>query len=335
MEERTPPEDTVDLRAAQGPDARHAVRGWVNTARNACTVLRGTEATEWLHRISSNEIRKLPPGRSCTNLMLDERGKILCEFLTVREDDQHFLLFTEPSQQAVLRERLEFYHFAEDVTFGDPESPFASLLILGPEAPAIVARALELPDDLDFEPGLARTDHVIIAPERRLTIRGIHVFVQASDLQELRSALADLAAHETGAEVFEALRIESGLVDFSHELARGVLPHEARMEQSFDLDKGCYPGQETVARMDSYGGPQKKLFGFALADRTPILEGTISQEGQKAGELTSGTFSVWRDHAVALGYVRKAFWNTGQTFTLTSASGATDTATLVDLPFPA
>jgi folate-binding protein YgfZ len=116
-------------------------------------------------------------------------------------------------------------------------------------------------------------------------------------------------AHElvaAGEDALEVLRIEAGTPRYGRELSESVLPAEVGLARAISISKGCYTGQEIVARMATRGGASHALVGLALA-AGPLPEpgSPILAEAARAGELTSAAFSA-RAGAIALGFVRRA-----------------------------
>ncbi|MCB9881953.1 MAG: hypothetical protein H6834_09200 [Planctomycetes bacterium] len=286
----------------------------------------GKEATDWLHRISSQEIRKLREGACRPNLMLDDHGKIIAMFDTVRTAEG-FRLWVQSDPKDTVLERLAFYHFSEDVAW-EVSADWQRILILGEHATTCLETILQ--NAVDDEFALGADMHATRAPH--LGIPAWNVDVPASKRELILERLALPTLDDAR---FEVLRIERGLARWPDDLAHGVFPHEARMERAFDLDKGCYPGQETVARMDTYGGPQRKLYGF-VCDGEPIpgtFQGTVHRDDQEVGQVTSAIHAPLRDRTIALGYLKKKAWVLDSEVLIRTPHGERP-ARVVDLPFP-
>jgi folate-binding protein YgfZ len=145
----------------------------------------------------------------------------------------------------------------------------------------------------------------------------------SADIEALAGATIDEATYET-------LRIEAGIPLFPSELNEKHNPLETSLVQAISFTKGCYIGQEVIARLDTYDKVQRHLMGVltdspdALAAPTAIS----TSDGTQIGEITSTTFSPTLGKTIGLGFVKTAFANPGNTVTLDSRTGK-----LVSLPF--
>ena len=132
----------------------------------------------------------------------------------------------------------------------------------------------------------------------------------------------------------DSLRAEGLRPRWGVDASDDVYPQEARLDSAFALDKGCYVGQEVVAKIDTYGGLNKQLFALRVASEDPIPPGTrllrtVEGEVRDLGLVTSWAWSFEHDTGLALGYVKKRHQEPGTTFDL---EGLGTTATLLAAP---
>ncbi|MBL8900344.1 MAG: hypothetical protein JNM84_22115 [Planctomycetes bacterium] len=295
--------------------------------------VRGDDARLWLHRVLSNDVRKLRPGEGAWNLLLDDRGRIQALGLLLCEDEQRFALWSDEGQRDAWRAKLEFFLFAERVELRDDDE-CGALEVAGEGAEEALQQlgvaALPARTAAHLACCIAGTAVRLVRDGRGRTPRFLVLAARA----ELASLAARLNA--TGLDVRDAtrlalLRLRDGIPSLREDLSDGVRPAEAGLSYAFDLDKGCYPGQETVARMDTYGGPPRRLFGLVLPlEAPPPPPGTrLLRDGEDVGR--SG--SCVRDEAFAcqraLVLVAKKAWSAGSELVL--ANGAR--GTLCELPF--
>jgi folate-binding protein YgfZ len=246
--------------------------------------LRGADVLRYLHSVSTQDTAELRPGDAARALLLSPKGRIEFAFrLAVLEGGA--LLDTEAEAAEALAERLARFVFRYDVRVGAPRPGAVSLL--GPGA-----AGLPLPAG-----GL-----VVHRGELGLDLVG----------EEAPAALRALAAAgvpRAPLEVWELLRVERGLPRWGRELTDDVLAEEAGLLGSaVHLDKGCYPGQETVARVHNLGQVQRRLAGlrFEDPDGAPPPAGTdlVTEDGRRAGQVRSAV-----QHpdlgTIALAYVRR------------------------------
>ena len=290
----------------------------------ASVPLSGTDALRYLHAVCSQHTLDLAPGDATQALLLSPKGKIEFAFrLAVL--DGGVLLDTEAAAAPALAERLARFVFRHDVTVGEPVAGAASVLGPGAEA-ALVAAGLPVP--VPGQAGVAGPELVVHRTPVGFDLVGPAAPAAAAELE--RAGL-----ERSPAERWELARVAGGLPRAGHELTDDVLAEEAGLLGSHvHLDKGCYPGQETVARVHNLGQVQRRLAGLVFrpapngggdglpAPRTDL----VADDGRRAGQLRSVV-----DHPdlgpIGLAYVRRVV-DTGR---LVRAGDRV--ATVVDLPF--
>ena len=286
--------------------------------------LSGTDVLRYLHAVCTQHTLDLAPGDATQALLLSPKGKIEFAFrLAVL--DGGVLLDTEAAAAPALVERLARFVFRHDVTVGQPVAGAASVLGPGAEA-ALVAAGLPVP--VPGQAGVAGPELVVHRTPVGFDLVGPAAPAAAAELE--RAGL-----ERSPAERLELARVAGGLPRAGHELTDDVLAEEAGLLGSHvHLDKGCYPGQETVARVHNLGQVQRRLAGLVFrpapngggdglpAPRTDL----VADDGRRAGQLRSVV-----DHPdlgpIGLAYVRRVV-DTGR---LVRAGDRV--ATVVDLPF--
>jgi tRNA-modifying protein YgfZ len=231
----------------------------------------GPQAGEYLQRMVSNDVLALAPGDSCEALLLTPKARVIATLRVLRRSDDDFLLVTEPELGDVVRDHLARMRFAARCEIELEEH--VSYLLLG-EGVTAPPNAVAIPCD-DF---------------------GVPAF-------EVLDAPPPEAPQLEGEEL-ERLRIEAGTPRFGREIDDRVLPAEAGLdERAVSFSKGCYPGQEPVARLRYRGHVNRSLRVLRIdAPVPPPFETPVEHEGKHVGRITS---AVRRDGAVvALGYVR-------------------------------
>jgi tRNA-modifying protein YgfZ len=290
----------------------------------ATITLAGNDVLRYLHAVCTQHTLDLQPADATQALLLSPKGKIEFAFrLAVL--DKGVLLDTEAAAAPALAQRLARFVFRYDVAVGRPAAGAASLL--GPDAEAALATA-GLPVPAAGRAGVAAPDLVVQRTPVGFDLVGTAVPVVAVTLE--RSGV-----ERAGAEQWEQARVEHGLPRAGRELTDDVLAEEAGLLGSHvHLDKGCYPGQETVARVHNLGQVQRRLAGLRFqpsgnggpaalpAPRTDL----VTDDGRRAGQLRSVV-----DHPrlgpIGLAYVRRVV-DTGR-----PVRAGDQVATVVDLPF--
>jgi tRNA-modifying protein YgfZ len=261
-------------------------------------LLGGSDVLRYLHAVCTQHTLDLAPGDATQALLLSPKGKIEFAFrLAVLEEG--VLVDTEAAAAQGLAERLARFVFRYDVTVGQPVPGAAT--VVGPGADAALAAA-GLPVPVPGRAGIAGPDLVL-----RRTPVGVDLLGPGAPAAVAGLERAGVERAPDG--LWDLLRVEHGLPRFGLELTDDVLAEEAGLLGSHvHLDKGCYPGQETVARVHNLGQVQRRLAGLRFepsGDGLPA-PGTdlVADDGRRAGQLRSVV-----DHPrlgpIGLAYVRR------------------------------
>jgi folate-binding protein YgfZ len=278
--------------------------------------LRGEDRVRFLHGMVSNDIEALKAGQGCHAAMLTTKGKLLADFVVEAHDDRLRLVLA-PSLLEKIRAHLDKHVVMDDVELEAAELP--AIGVYGDDAPAAIARAtgvaavtLAALPPYHFAGPVART------PE--LGGVGFQVF---GDVTVDGDALDDAE--------FEERRVEAGTPRYGVDMGEDRLPIEAGINDAVSFDKGCYLGQEVIARATNLGHINRRLVGLVLDGDAPAAAGAklSSPAKPEAGWITSSVHSRRFGKILALGYVHRTLWEPGTA--LTVADGRT--ATVAPLPF--
>jgi folate-binding protein YgfZ len=252
--------------------------GLLDRSERGALRLTGTEAAEFLQGQVSNDVLALSPGEGCYATLLDHKGKIRADLRVLRGPDW-LLLDTEPAGLAPLAHTASTYSLGRDVTAVDETAERAVLSLIGPAARA----------RLEVAP--APSEHSFVAGEHGLYVTtdvGVDVLCPLADVEAAKLALG---VAEIGPAAAECIRIESGRPRLGFELDSSTIPQEAGLnERAVSFTKGCYVGQETVARLHYKGRPNRHLRGLRLS--APAPAGAEAALGERAvGRLGSACVS--------------------------------------------
>jgi folate-binding protein YgfZ len=267
----------------------------------------GADRVAFLHGQCTNDIQRLRPGQSCYAAFLNAKGKMRGDAYIVCLDDA-FLL----DASAGLRESLETFIITEDVMIEDVSGKWGAWLVIEPQSAFLSFRACEEsqfsgPKDTR-DSSQARNDIVFAHP------LGLGIIGAAPGPVTVRP------------EELEVLRIEAGIPKWGVDMDENTIPVEAGLEnRAISYDKGCYIGQETIARIKTYGHVNRHLVQLILgpqAGTLPTQAGTpvppklgrgekIVAEAKEVGQVTSAACSNRLGKVVALGYVRREFASAG------------------------
>jgi tRNA-modifying protein YgfZ len=285
----------------------------VDRSERGKLALTGAEAKDFLHGQVTNDILGLEPGKGCYAAFLTHKGKMLGD-LRVFDLGDELLIDCERVALQELFNLLRRTKLGRDVELHKRTLEMTLLSVIGPEAPDLAG-----PDEHD-NARVELGDKTVVAVKTDL---GVDLFCWAEDREAVRAALPFGDGDETRAEV---VRVETGRPRYGIDLDDSVIPQEAGLnERAVSFTKGCYVGQETVARLFYRGKPNRRLLGVKLDEPAP--SGTELRLGEKVvGKL--GSVVVSPEHGpIALALVRREA-NPGDTVKLDGAS-----ALIVDVPF--
>ena len=277
----------------------------------------GTDRVRWLDGMLSNEIANLVDGSErsgCYALLLSPKARILADLHVLRRGEALWLELSGAALESV-RAHLERYVVADDVTLSDVTAEWARFALEGPRARAILEAAtggsLALAAESCTDLRLAGTQ-ILVAAYGWSGGAGYQLFVPVAQAEDAVAALRKAGGAqlvEADEETLEVLRIEAGIPRLGAELDEDVLPAEAGLvARAVSLTKGCFTGQEIVARLESRGQVNHLLVGLGCDDASPPTPETplVDQDGKRVGEVTSACVSASAG-AIALAYVRRPF----------------------------
>lgn len=281
----------------------------VLTDRSDLGVLKfsGESRLDLINRMSTQALLGLKPGEGTATILTTDVGRIIDRLILYATSDSAYALTGENNADAIARYLMRFVFFNDDFQIEDLSGKTAVFGIYGPQASTKLSDAGFPETDLPLhhwrqvevagvEAYLHRTDPV--------AGDGYFVMCQEADREALWQHLVDSGLVVADAEAYEFLRIESGQPRFGHELTQDYIPLETGLWDDVSFSKGCYIGQEIIARMESRNRLAKKM--VKLAPSAPVAVGAaLTANGKKAGTLTSTSGSV------ALGYVKTAVLEAG------------------------
>jgi tRNA-modifying protein YgfZ len=237
-------------------------------------VLRGAEAAEYLQGQLTNDIEALSPGQGCYAALLDRKGHMQADMRVLGLAGDEIWIDTEPEALTAVKRHLDMYKIGREVELEDVTAARAILSLLGPRS-ADLAGAPPLPAYANTALIVGGIDCVAVGTEF-----GIDLISAVGDGERLRAFLVDAGAPEVEPAAAAILRIEAGTPRFGAEMDTATMPAEAGIvEAAVDFEKGCYIGQETVARLHYRGKPNRHLRGLRLS--APAAPGASLSLGEK------------------------------------------------------
>ena len=287
--------------------------------------VRGDDALDLLNRLSTNDLELMRSGEGMRTILTTNKGRII-DLLRILHMGDHLLMLTSPGTQDRVVKWIDFYTFAEDITVIDIAPSTSQFLFVGARTGDALSEAgfgaWDLHEPLshmtsdvgDSVPIIVRADLGSIPAWEVIVPRSDHI--QADGVEK----------HDRS--VLETLRIEQGIPTFPSELNDSHNPLEANLKPHISFNKGCYIGQEVVARLNTYDRVQRFLCQLVVEDAVTLEPGSaLTVDGNNAGEVTSSI------PGLALAYLRKRFYEEGATVHVQHSSGLVP-ATVSDLRPP-
>ena len=281
--------------------------------------LTGEDALDLLNRLSTNKLEDLTPGAGMGSVLTSGKGRIV-ELMTVLMLEDRLLLILGPDASERVAEWIEFYTFVEDVSSRDITPETAMFSLIGPNA-------VELVDEIAGESvsslpacGVSATSiggvQTTVIRDGLGALPGFGVIAPAHDGERLwryllaRGAVSDVKP--VGQLALECVRVEQGVPAAGRELTEDFNPLETGLREHISFNKGCYIGQEVIARLDTYKKVSKHLVGLSWdSPELPPDGASLAADGRRSGVVTSAVRSPRHERAIGLGYVRKAYAEPG------------------------
>ena len=318
------------MTTAQTQTAAHQYRAATEAAalydNSAAGRLRadGADALDLLNRLSTNGILRLPPGRGAPTILTTDRGRIL-DLLAVVNTGNYVLLLTSPGQQQAVIDWLDKYTIMEDLEVADLTPATALFTICGPESAQALEEVLDAaqpaagPDALEPYSALAATvagQPVTVIRRPLGELPAFDLLTEADGAPAVWQRLAEAGLTALSPEVWEAAQVRYGVPRYGRELGDAYNPLEAGLIGSVDFAKGCYIGQEVIARLDTYKKVQKYLVQLRFSPEAQVAEGAgLELEGRSVGKVTS-LADLPGGGRLGLAYVRAARAQAGTLLTL-------------------
>ena len=280
----------------------------------------GADRQRYLHNQSTNQIQQLQPGQSCDTVLVNSTARTI-DLATVHILDDALWVQVSPQKKTFLLEWFDRFLFPMDkVEISDLSGQFNILSLMGSQAKDILEK-LTGTTLADFPAGgnqqiTIQGQKILCATGNSLKVPGYTLYVPAEAGVEVWQNLMDLGTLPCGETAWEKLRIHQGRPAPDQELTEDYNPLEAGLWDCISFDKGCYIGQETIARLNTYKGVKQRLFGIQLSAPVEVPCKIFVGE-ERAGVITS----VDPDDAFALGYIRTKVGGEGLEVTTEEVTG--------------
>jgi len=336
---RDSPDSPVNLFSSSVPSPdydRLSHAGFVKLPEWTWIDISGNDCTSFLNNFCTADIQRLVAGQGCEAFLLNVKGKVLAHVIVLASQGR-LLLASVPGQAEAIATHLDRYIIREDVRIYDASTTVTTLLLAGEDAPLRANKLLaaSLPGNLYSHQAIYWGDVPVLAC--RVPLAKVPCWLLQT-AQETASRLIDgleqnnLPRCEFAA--FEQRRLEAGWPWYGRDITADNLPQEVdRNSRAINFTKGCYLGQETVARIDALGHVNELLRAITVesADVPPPGTPVQAQEddksngtqagGKEVGKITSAAFSPQHGKPLALAYIRRQYSEPGTRVTVSDSPG--------------
>jgi folate-binding protein YgfZ len=323
--------------------AREGV-AWSDRSDRVRLEIGGPDRAKFLHNLTTNDIKRLPLNRGCEAFVTSTQGKALA-FVKILACPESFLVCTDPGGMVLALPHFQKYGIFDDIVLEERSETTFEFHLVGPSTAELIRRSggqLPAPGELAHVATTMAECPLLLIRESPTGRPGLTLIGARSSAAKvyalLRSQGHDLGLTELELETFEVLRIEAGTPVFGRDVTEKNLPQEiGRDEQAINFVKGCYLGQETVARLDALGHVNQVLRGLLLRHHAcvPAPGSVLEAEGKRVGFVTSSARSPGWDAPIALAMVRTSHARAGAVLIVKQHEqiGAKEQmATVCDLP---
>lgn len=289
----------------------------------------GADRLRFLHGMVTNTVESLAENQGNYSAVTSARGQTLLD-VWVHRLENGIWMETEAGLAAKLIETLNRYLIADDVALSDESDAWTIFGVQGPEAHEVIGQIVDrVSPDLPEHHTVVRDFEGVpiwVAARSFTGEPGCDLRIARERADSLRRALVSAGGTPIGQRVAKILRVEAGIPRYGAEIDESVAPLEAGLYGAVDFDKGCYIGQEVIAKMHFRGRPRRYLTGLLL-DNSAC--GEVAVDGKPVGRITTCVNSLGLNRIIALAIMRRGHHEVGQRVALSDNSEAE----VVALPF--
>jgi folate-binding protein YgfZ len=312
--------------------------GVIDLSSRGRLLVSGSEAVMFLNGLITNDMKTLAVNSWMPAVFPNVQGRLIAAVRIIHRQDG-FLIDTESATLETVAKLLERFTLAGDFQVKDLTSETAMLSVQGKNAAEVISKALGETSAMVTRGQFATAQlengsQVNVIRATHTAEDGFDLFVAAKDGQTLLDLLTRSGAQEFGSEAADTLRIEAGIARFGVDMDETKVVTETNLDEAVSFTKGCYIGQEIIARIKYRGHVAKKLTGVLMEQDVALASGAkiFSADEKEIGSITSATTSPRLKHTIALGYVKYDYLEPGTKVKVVSA-GEEFPATVTGLPF--
>ena len=278
--------------------------------------LKGTDSLDFLHRISTNSMKNLNKEEVKKTIFTSEKGRII-GVSTVMNFESYILLITGIYSKQKTMSWLNKYIIGDDVKLSDASHRFNLLEIVGPQSESFlslfVGDAVNAVSDNSFK--VVSADGILFFLAKLIDENGLRKYWILAEQENAKKLITNMVENKgpfdfnlIGEDAYNVYKIENGIASDPTELNDFYNPHEAKIINLVDFKKGCFIGQEVIARLDTYDKVQKHLVGLCFPEVVETNEKftLLDDEKNEVGIVTSMAYSPKIKKNIALGYLKRS-----------------------------
>lgn len=278
----------------------------------------GKDVSDFVHRISTNDVKSIGDNAKVSTLFTNEKGRVIDRTIYIKLPDKSLLIGHE-SERIRLARWIEKYIIMEDIKLSDDSENFTVFEILGPQADSYLTMICgKCIDILDYNRVIdILVDNISVRILKIKELNGRDKFWIMTKSENFSSVIENFLEQKSvfdfgmvGDDAYNLHRIQNGIPAVPKELNDNFNPHEGNIIDDVSFTKGCYIGQEVIARLDTYDKVQRQLKNFIIHD-DPDFNGEIldiyNDKNEEIGQVTSLAKSFKDKSLIGLGYIRKKY----------------------------
>lgn len=282
---------------------------------NTLLKLTGKDTLDFLHRISTNDLKNLEDSKNRNTLFTNEKGRLIDKTTIVRLEDG-FLLLGGKGTQSLLTRWIDKYIITEDIKISDARKEFRVIELIGPQTESYLTQLCgkcidELPENTVKNFEMDELSALVLKYTEKTNHKKYYMILKNDSAEKVMDYLLNqnniFDVNLIGENAYNHYRIEKGFAEAPNEINDNFNPYEADLINEVSFKKGCYIGQEVIARLDTYDKVQKKLCGVLL-NGTVSLEEPLTlfdEENKEIGYVTS--LSPNSHNTIGLAIIRKTY----------------------------
>jgi folate-binding protein YgfZ len=329
---------TETIASTEYSAVRNGGAGLIDLSARGRLRVSGSEAVTFLNGLITNDMKTLAVNSWMPAVFPNVQGRLLAAVRVIHREDG-FLIDTETATQETVLKLVERFTMAGDFRVTNVTGELAMLSLQGKKAAEIVRtmlgdEAANIERQQVATAKVGNDSNATIIRATHTAEDGFDLFVDAKSAENLRDSLRNAGAQSVGSDVLETLRIEAGLARYGLDMDETNVVTETNLDDAVSFTKGCYLGQEIIARIKYRGHVAKKLTGLTLEGDLNLERGAriLSDEEKEIGRVTSATFSPSLARTIALGYVKYDYLAPGTKVKVVSPEHEFP-ATVAELPF--